>query len=83
MRGGSSSYNISYIWDIVCTWGYDSGKFSHSRSDLKCGTCTYQGEKWIAVQLGSEAAFDIVFSGLYTDNCNFKIVNMNEVTWWN
>nr|DAF31127.1 MAG TPA: hypothetical protein [Caudoviricetes sp.] len=81
IRGSVNSGLAAYMWDVVCVKAYEHFKFSHSDTSLKCGKCAYNGENYIAVELGSAAYFDIFFTGFYSGNCIFLSVEESDITW--
>ena len=81
LRGHAAAGLAVYIWDVVCVTAYNAFKFSHSDTNLKCGKCTYNGENYIAIQLGYSAYTDIFFTGFYSGNCVFLNVLESEITW--
>lgn len=83
LRGHASAGLATYMWDVVCVTAWTSFKFSHSDTNLKCGKCTYNGENYIAIQLGYSAYTDIFFTGFYSGNCAFLNVLESEITWIN
>lgn len=81
LRGHASAGLAAYMWDVICVTAFNSFKFSHSDTNLKCGKCTYNGENYIAIQLGYSAYTDIFFTGFYSGNCTFLNVPESDITW--
>lgn len=81
LRGNAAAGLAVYMWDVVCVTAYNAFKFSHSDTSMRCGKCTYNGDNYIAVQLGSFAYFSIFFTGFYSGNCVFLNVLESEITW--
>ena len=81
LRGHAAAGLAVYMWDVVCVTAYNAFKFSHSDTSMRCGKCTYNGDNYIAVQLGSSAYFHIFFTRFYSGNCGFLNVLESEITW--
>lgn len=83
LRGHAAAGLSAYMWDVICVTAWTSFKFYHSVANFKCGKCTYNGENYIAIQLGNDAYTDIFFTGFYSGNCSFLNVPESEITWIN
>lgn len=81
LRGHAAAGLAVYMCDVVCVTAYNAFKFSHSDASMKCGKCTYNGDNYIAIQLGNSAYFNIFFTGFYSGNCVFLNVLESEITW--
>ena len=80
IRGNKSAYNVSFQFDVICTYAYNYAVFDIA-TDNKIGTCRYNEATYIAVQLPKNATYTLLFSGIHSKDCVFKIVRETDIQW--
>lgn len=84
-RGNPNSYLITKHYNFVCVGAYNGTKFhiteTTGEAQTKCGLCTYNGKRYIAIALDYIPSGDVYFSGFYSPNCIFQFVFSGSVQW--
>ncbi len=83
IRGASSTVLTSVKITVNCMAARQDVKFyaEINGTQKKCGKCTYNGVNYIGVEIGQSSSSNIFISGIYSKDCIFKAVNINDVQW--
>lgn len=81
IRGSASAYLSLLRSDIYCAAAYNQFKLNSSTDDFVCGKFLHNGKYYVAVNLGSGGSVDIYFTGFYSPDCVFQIVEESSGQW--